>query len=1151
MIVDQYSATYRNGSSKIARYLRVIEDGNTLRLAGATDVENGITSRTVFPNKLAAVQFLHSQGGQNSAWPMIAAGAINKGATVYRAANGQVSASGSSSIGIAKTTVSSAGTIVEVYFRDGSADAGSVENEVVYKADGAEASANRVNVYSAVANFGSLPAVSTGASVTLVSSSEKLANYYVANEAGDAWIAVEGDAAVDYRDTVATLLSNPTAAKVVILLGRNDVGDGGGQAVYYDADSTATIDGVFTFPGVGGTLSFSGTTFDGTAGTGRYISVDKSAERIVAKAGGSQALADAALTPATAEDVTDPANWNLTADRNEGAEAPKSVPISFSELGKATTPTQYRTSQYLSATPSEAEWDAFITAAGSNQVIVDSNITVDFAKTVTVPLRFEGTGGITKSGSGEWILSEFTAGRKQIFFGTFLTAFTAFQFGNSPRPSDAHTLSFSGQTDIFPEWWGAVYAADANCADAMDSMQRALIRSRGDHNQVHWKISFPANSYVRSTNNRWHQGLWSAEIDYANATVENPASASTTVFAGIFTRVSGDLVNEANNTTTTDNQKLPANDYKINAVPAGDTVVTLQAATLAGDFIPGQYILLAGFSSQAQGYPINPQVFEYVQLESVDGANLTLSSPCKYSYSDSWFDSSDTNFAGYPRAFPIPGFGKFLRISNIKEVAGELKTTEANLKQERSVRLNGYLDIVAERCNFQYLVPQIADTVTFLNCTSPECEADKIVSLLRIEGGKFGDIGQGSGIQTMVLDGATVDTVSSWSCRHTSLKNNASVRLVEFRKGGLTAQNSNIKQITTEQQISQLSAVSLGYVMSDSLIQMTPDQYDAFGGTSGVNLEPGDMLMWIDGTNLFNNNTGTGKITSVTHDAGVVSIKYILDGTRSGATSCRLVPISDISIMNSNVGVQSDRCWANSISYPENGFSVDGQYQVYSVNVASNSLSNFNALWFPGGIIHKIEFDIWQTYTGTGTPVTFTADDATDVISAAGHPYSNGDTVWVSSDGTLPAGLSPETTYYVRDSTSGTLKLATTSGGAAIDITDSGTGTHSIAEVPESPGFTYHYRNGADTNYFVDGRVAGRRWIQRNADDSGNDSKLLGTDNLGIKTARRQVVRWYSTNGTSSTSNLPAHTEDEAVRGTFLVWVKTTGTRFRGISTLR
>src|SRR5712692_90526 len=81
----------------------------------------------------------------------------------------------------------------------------------------------------------------------------------------------------------------------------------------------------------------------------------------------------------------------------------------------------------------------------------------------------------------------------------------------------------------------------------------------------------------------------------------------------------------------------------------------------------------------------------------------------------------------------------------------------------------------------------------------------------------------------------------------------------------------------------------------------------------------------------------------------------------------------------------------------------------------------------------------------TATFVTdFVADPATDILTARNHGRSNGAAVKVFSNGTLPAPLAAGTTYYVRDATTNTLKLAATNGGAAIDITTAGTGTHTL-----------------------------------------------------------------------------------------------------------
>lgn len=71
----------------------------------------------------------------------------------------------------------------------------------------------------------------------------------------------------------------------------------------------------------------------------------------------------------------------------------------------------------------------------------------------------------------------------------------------------------------------------------------------------------------------------------------------------------------------------------------------------------------------------------------------------------------------------------------------------------------------------------------------------------------------------------------------------------------------------------------------------------------------------------------------------------------------------------------------------------------------------------------------------TATNATFTADAGTDVITSNGHNLENGDKVVLTTTGTLPAGLSLATGYFVINKTANTFQLATLPYRAAIDIT--------------------------------------------------------------------------------------------------------------------
>ena len=73
---------------------------------------------------------------------------------------------------------------------------------------------------------------------------------------------------------------------------------------------------------------------------------------------------------------------------------------------------------------------------------------------------------------------------------------------------------------------------------------------------------------------------------------------------------------------------------------------------------------------------------------------------------------------------------------------------------------------------------------------------------------------------------------------------------------------------------------------------------------------------------------------------------------------------------------------------------------------------------------------------------------ATDTVTVAGHTLGNGDQVFfTNSGGTLPAGLTSRTIYFVVSATSNTFKVAATLAGAAVDITGASSGgTHTVTK---------------------------------------------------------------------------------------------------------
>lgn len=82
---------------------------------------------------------------------------------------------------------------------------------------------------------------------------------------------------------------------------------------------------------------------------------------------------------------------------------------------------------------------------------------------------------------------------------------------------------------------------------------------------------------------------------------------------------------------------------------------------------------------------------------------------------------------------------------------------------------------------------------------------------------------------------------------------------------------------------------------------------------------------------------------------------------------------------------------------------------------------------------------------GMAAPATI--DATTNTVTILGRAFADGDRVELTTSGTLPAELSTNQTYFVRDAsgdaTSFTCKLSATDGGAAIDV-GANTGTHWI-----------------------------------------------------------------------------------------------------------
>ncbi len=131
-----------------------------------------------------------------------------------------------------------------------------------------------------------------------------------------------------------------------------------------------------------------------------------------------------------------------------------------------------------------------------------------------------------------------------------------------------------------------------------------------------------------------------------------------------------------------------------------------------------------------------------------------------------------------------------------------------------------------------------------------------------------------------------------------------------------------------------------------------------------------------------------------------------------------------------------------------------------SPHVGFGLLSRVDVDSFPGAIKSKSAL---SSIFATAYSNTFTADASTDTCTGTlftTNANTTGTAVVLTTTGTLPAGLALSTTYFVIrvSQVAGTFKLATTianaNAGTAIDITDAGSGTHTMTT--RNPGTINH-----------------------------------------------------------------------------------------------
>lgn len=117
----------------------------------------------------------------------------------------------------------------------------------------------------------------------------------------------------------------------------------------------------------------------------------------------------------------------------------------------------------------------------------------------------------------------------------------------------------------------------------------------------------------------------------------------------------------------------------------------------------------------------------------------------------------------------------------------------------------------------------------------------------------------------------------------------------------------------------------------------------------------------------------------------------------------------------------------------------EGDYLSFSTD---SLLIGNRAVEFTIGDGSATEFTLNHNLGENGS--TFTVNAGTDLFTAAGHNLQNLDPVEFSTSGTLPDPLDSTLLYFVLVAEEDTFQVSLTPNGAAVDLTDTGSGTHTV-----------------------------------------------------------------------------------------------------------
>lgn len=555
---------------------------------------------------------------------------------------------------------------------------------------------------------------------------------------------------------------------------------------------------------------------------------------------------------------------------------------------------------------------------------------------------------------------------------------TATQIASSVNNAFSNAISTNLVIDA--QWIG-VSGDGANQFSSLVALNRFLYTNDG------MTVRFPRGT-IGTSNSAWMMGVRNVHLDFAGSVLSNTLANPYSGYENFPLTINSDPGINRDLGATESGRPVP---YLIGSIAKGATNCTLTTATDATNFAPGIWIGLYGYEQQGSGWPRNYRFVEYLKCIAVvtNTGEIQFDRPTRHFYDANWFKLATDNNIGPASILPLERsgfrFAENVTVENLVVAANNAETNStangATFRTSSSFNVGGVYNFVGRNIRGEQLTVGTFENARFDNCEFNYANPDKQGGYLEFHNCTFTSIAEGTGIDTIVLDGCTITGTLALFPRRLivrnctlysapSLANGWNATEIVFENNTFVLPPADRTEIlggfATEGGGTYPDAPAPGVVIvtdSNSATRFTASAL-ADNYTLRLAADFGTVLHTANGLAVITNITFSTNLTSTNFLVDYVADRPILNGERLYYHYAQTIVERGTYKQNAATGVPLSQQWKPAELYESvtDGTKPDGTFDFTISGFSSNALMY---RWVDG-LIDDIWVDVQRPYTGSG-----------------------------------------------------------------------------------------------------------------------------------------------------------------------------------------